>query len=85
MSRRVAVRIDEEIAREAEQVLRPRGLDLPEAIRLIVKRIAREKALPFEPFEPNAETIKAMEAARCGELVTVGDVEGLFADLHADD
>jgi len=26
-----------------------------------------------------------MEAARRGELVTVGDVDGLMADLHADD
>jgi hypothetical protein len=26
-----------------------------------------------------------MKAARRGELVTVGNIEGLFADLHADD
>jgi hypothetical protein len=34
---------------------------------------------------PNETTIEAMKAARRGELVTVGNVEGLFADLHADD
>jgi DNA-damage-inducible protein J len=48
-------------------------------------RIAKDKALPFEPFEPNAETIEAMEAARRGEVVKVGDIDGLFASLHADD
>jgi DNA-damage-inducible protein J len=45
----------------------------------------KDKALPFEPFEPNETTTEAMKAARRGELVTVGDIEGLFADLHADD
>jgi antitoxin component of RelBE/YafQ-DinJ toxin-antitoxin module len=41
--------------------------------------------LPFEPFRPNAETVEAMEAARRGVTVKVGDIEGLFASLHADD
>jgi len=40
---------------------------------------------PFETFEPNGTTIEAMGAARRGEVVTVGDIEDLFADLHADD
>ncbi len=35
-------------------------------------RVAKEKALPFEPLTPNAETIEAMKAARRGALVTVG-------------
>jgi hypothetical protein len=30
-------------------------------------------------------TIEAMQAAERGELVIVGDVAGLLADLHADD
>jgi hypothetical protein len=30
-------------------------------------------------------TVEAMEAAERGELVTVGDIDGLMADLHADD
>ncbi len=30
-------------------------------------------------------TTEAIEAARRGELVRVGDVAGLMADLHADD
>jgi DNA-damage-inducible protein J len=48
-------------------------------------RNAMEKTLPFEPLVPNAETIEAMKAARRGELVTVGFVGGLLADLNADD
>lgn len=38
-----------------------------------------------DPLIPNYETMKAIEAARRGELVTVGDVDGLMAHLNADD
>jgi DNA-damage-inducible protein J len=34
---------------------------------------------------PNAETVEAMKAARRGELVTVGSIDYLLADLNADD
>jgi DNA-damage-inducible protein J len=37
----------------------------------MLTRIAREKALPFEPLVPNEETIAAMLAARRGEVETV--------------
>jgi DNA-damage-inducible protein J len=39
--------------------------------------------LPFDPLVPNGETAQAMKAARGGELVTIGGVEDLTADLHA--
>ncbi len=35
-------------------------------------RIAVERALPFEPLNPNAETIAAMKATRRGELIKAG-------------
>ena len=47
--------------------------------------VATDKRLPFEPLAPNGETIEAMKAARRGELVAVGDVDGLMAGLNADD
>ena len=50
----------------------------------MMRIVAKERRL-FELLGPNAETIAAMEAARRGELVTVGDVDGLMADLDADD
>jgi DNA-damage-inducible protein J len=60
------------------------GLTVSDAFRLMMVRIAREKALPFEPLVPNAETVEAMKAARRGELVTVGKPENLLASLNAD-
>jgi DNA-damage-inducible protein J len=61
------------------------GLTVSDAFRLMMMRIAKEKALPFEPLVPNAETIEAMKAARRGELDTVGSIDALFASLNADD
>jgi DNA-damage-inducible protein J len=48
------------------------GLSLSDAFRLLLKRVAIEKALPFEPLVPNAETVAAMKAARRGDVVAPG-------------
>ena len=79
----VRARIDEHIKAEAALVLSAMGLTVSDAFRLMMTRIAIEKALPFEPLVPNAETIEAMRAARRGELVTVGGPEQLLASLNA--
>ncbi|MHB8745821.1 MAG: type II toxin-antitoxin system RelB/DinJ family antitoxin [Gammaproteobacteria bacterium] len=81
----VRARIDEHIKEEASLVLAAMGLTVSDAFRILLTRIAREKALPFEPLVPNAETIEAMKAARRGDLVTVGSVDNLLTDLNADE
>ena len=85
MSIVVRARIDEKTRDEAAAVLGALGLTESDAFRLMMVRIAADKRLPFEPLAPNDETIEAMRAARRGELVVVGDVDGLMADLNADD
>jgi DNA-damage-inducible protein J len=52
---------------------------------MMMIRIAKERALPFEPFVPNDATIAAMKAARSGELVTVGTPDSLLEKLNAGD
>ena len=81
----VRARIDGQIKVEAEAVLASIGLTVSDAFRMMMMRIAKEKALPFEPLIPNDETIEAMKAARRGELVNVGSIDNLFAELNADD
>jgi len=81
----VHVGIDDSIEREATAVLESMGLTMSEAVRLMMPHIAAEKALPFEPFIPNAETIEAMESARRSELITVGSIDELLSSLNADD
>lgn len=80
----VRARIDEATKSEAAAVLAAMGLTLSDAFRLLLKRVAADKALPFEPLVPNADTVEAMRAARRGELVIVGAPSNLLASLNAD-
>jgi len=81
----VRARIDQRIKDEAAAVLGAMGLTVSDAFRLLMVRIAKEKALPFEPLVPNEESIEAMKAARRGELVTAGSIDKLLARLNEDD
>ena len=82
----VRARIDEHIKEEASVVLAAMGLTVSDAFRIMLTRIAREKALPFEPLVPNEKTIQAMKDARSGvNLKSFKNVEDLMADLNADD
>jgi DNA-damage-inducible protein J len=80
----VRARIDEATKKQAAAVLAAMGLSLSDAFRLLLRRVAAERALPFEPLVPNAETVEAMRAARRGELTTVGTPDALLASLNAD-
>lgn len=81
----VRARIDEATKTEAAAVLAAMGLSLSDAFRLLLKRVAAEKALPFEPLVPNAETVAAMREAREGKLPRFKGVEALPRDLNAGD
>jgi DNA-damage-inducible protein J len=81
----VRARIDERLKEEASAILGAAGLTISDAFRMMLVRTVADRALPFDPLVPNEETIEAMKAARRGELVTVGGVDELLADLHADD
>ncbi len=54
-------------------------------MRLLLTKVAHEKALPFAPLVPNADTIEAMREVRRGNLPQFATVEELFEDLHAVD
>ena len=62
----VRARIDGQIKEEATVVLAAMGLTVSDAFRMLLTRVAREKALPFEPLVPNAVFIAAMKEARRG-------------------
>ncbi len=81
----VQARIDGAVKEEAASVLAAMGLTVSDAVRLMLTRVAREHALPFDPLIPNAKTIKAMKEARKGGLPRFDSVQALMADLHADD
>lgn len=78
----VRARIDADLKRAATAALADMGLTLSEAIRLMLVRVATEKALPFEVRTPNATTRAALDAAERGELTRFKTVEDLIADLN---
>lgn len=81
----VRARISGAVKREATQVLEEMGLSVSDAIRLMLTRIAREKALPFEVRMPNRETLSAMAELEAGKGHAAADVAGLLASLNAED
>lgn len=81
----VRARIDGRVKDEAATVLAAMGLTVSDAFRLLMVRVAKEKALPFEPLSPNAKTVRAMKEARRGKLRRFERVEDVMADLHAKD
>jgi DNA-damage-inducible protein J len=81
----VQTRIDATIKAEAAAVLAAMGLTVSDAVRLMLTRIAREHALPFDPLIPNATTIAAMKEARAGNLPRANSIEELKNALNADD
>ncbi|CAG9183803.1 Antitoxin DinJ [Cupriavidus laharis] len=78
----VRARIDPEIKEEASVVLEAMGLTVSDAMRMLLTRVAREKALPFELMTPNPTTIAALKEARAGGLRKFGSVDDLMADLN---
>ena len=55
-----------------------------DAVRLLLTKVAKEKALPFEIWQPSAETIAAMEED-LSKAKSFTSVKDLMADLNADD
>ncbi len=78
----VRARIDEHIKEEATIVLAAMGLTISDAFRIMLIRVAREKALPFEPLIPNEKTIKAMRQARSGKGLKRVTLEHLADEWH---
>lgn len=81
----VHIRVDEKIKTKASKALAAMGLTLSDAVRLLLTRVAAEKAMPFEVRVPNRETRAAIEAGERGEVFRAASVAELMADLHADD
>lgn len=79
----IRTRINADIKAQASIVLDSIGLTMSDAIRLMVTRIAREKALPFEPLIPNEETMQAIREARAGITKPFNSIDELMDDLNA--
>ena len=77
----VHIRIDQRVKDKASKTLAAMGLSVSDAVRMLLVRVAAEKALPFEVKVPNATTVKAMEAADRREGKRYRSAAALFKDL----
>ena len=81
----IRARIDGRVKERAAKVLADLGLSVSDAIRLLLIRVAAEKALPFEIKVPNAESRAAMAELEEGAGASFDSVAELMADLNAED
>jgi DNA-damage-inducible protein J len=77
----VHVRIDEKTKRKAARTLAGMGISVSDAVRMLLVRVAAERALPFEVKIPNATTVKAMRAADKGKGKRLSSAGALFKEL----
>ncbi len=78
----VRARVESELKKEATAVLSGMGLSVSDAIRLLLVRVAADKALPFDLRIPNAETQAAMRDIQAGKVTRFDSVADLMADLN---
>jgi DNA-damage-inducible protein J len=81
----VRARIDVDVKTQATEILDKMGLSVSDAIRMLMIRIAREKALPFVVRIPNAETAAARADLEAGKGKKFNSVSDLMAELNEDD
>ena len=77
----VHVRVDEKTKQRAAKTLAGMGISVSDAVRMLLIRVAAEKALPFDVRVPNATTVKAMRAADSGKGRRLRSAGTLFKDL----
>ena len=77
----VHVRVDEKVKAEATETLAAMGLSVSDAVRMLLVRVAAEKALPFEVKVPNATTVRAMQEADRGAGKRFKRADPLLKDL----
>jgi DNA-damage-inducible protein J len=77
----VHIRVDEKVKKRAARTLAAMGMSVSDAVRILLVRVASEKALPFRIRVPNATTVKAMRAADRGEGKRFKSADALFSEL----
>ena len=77
----IRARIDSDTKEQATAVLEVMGLSVSDAIRMLMRRIADEKCLPFDGRVPNVTARKAMSEINNGGGQRFEDAGALFRDL----
>lgn len=84
----VDTRVSPAMLHEANNVLAGIGMNMTDAIDILISSIVRDRKLPFADAAisavPNAETIQAMEMMDRGDgVVDAGNLDELFEQLES--
>ena len=77
----IHVRIDRKTKDRAAKTLAAIGISTSDAVRMLLLRVASEKALPFDAKVPNATTVKAMREASSRKGKRFDSADALFKGL----
>ncbi len=78
----VRARIDETLKKQAATVLADMGLTVSDVVRIVLTKVAKEKALPFEMRVPNKLTVETLAKSERGEDIHhAKDINDLFGKL----
>ncbi|WP_317627909.1 type II toxin-antitoxin system RelB/DinJ family antitoxin [Acidithiobacillus ferrivorans] len=64
----VRARIDEGLKNEAAAVLADMGLTISDVVRIVLTKVAMEKALPFEMRVPNKLTVETLAKVNVAKM-----------------
>lgn len=81
----VHIRVNQKVKKRAAKTLAAMGMSVSDAVRILLVRVAAEKALPFELRVPNRKTMAALEAGERGEVSRATTVAAMMAKLNAND
>jgi DNA-damage-inducible protein J len=77
----IHVRVDQTVKEVASATLAKLGMSMSDAIRIMLARVAAEKALPFDIRIPNAATVKAIRSVAKNQGKRFRSVKVLCRDL----
>lgn len=69
----------------AEAVFAQHGLTAEQAVALFYQQVSQQRDLPFEPKQPNARTLAAMQELREGKGTKYASLSDVYAELDAED
>lgn len=79
------VRIDDELKEESAKILEELGLDLSTGIRIFLKQVVTERAIPFKITLTPSLINQALDDIKQGNVESFDSVAELFEDLENED
>ncbi len=81
----VRVDVDQSVRDDAARLLAEQGLTIDQTMRLVLEHVAAGCGPDFGALVPNRTTVEAIEAARRGEVVELGNPADAIAELNSED